>query len=131
VKTPAKTFLMFQGQCEEAFNHWARVIPNSQVLEIRCHGPETPGSEGKVLGAEMSLAGQVVMGFDSPVEHAFGFTPRISFFLECEDEAEIDAVYAALLDGGEALMPIDNYGFSRRFGWVNDKFGISWQMTLA
>lgn len=131
MKTPAKTFLMFQGVCEEAFTYWAQVIPNSEVLEIRRHGPEAGGAEGKVLGAEMSIAGQVVMGFDSPVEHAFNFTPRISFFLDCEDEAEIERVYAALLDGGEALMPIDNYGFSRRFGWVNDRFGVSWQMTLA
>lgn len=65
------------------------------------------------------------------VKHAFSFTPALSPFVECESEAEIDRIYAALLEGGNALMPINNYGFSRKFGWVNDRFGVSWQLNFA
>jgi len=50
---------------------------------------------------------------------------------EFESAAELERVYAALADGGQALMPLGAYGFSTRFGWVNDRFGVSWQLNLA
>jgi predicted 3-demethylubiquinone-9 3-methyltransferase (glyoxalase superfamily) len=65
------------------------------------------------------------------VKHAFTFTPSISVFVECESEAELEAVFSRLAAGGSVLMPLDNYGFSTRFGWVKDRFGVSWQMNLA
>lgn len=71
------------------------------------------------------------MATDSWVKHAFSFTPAVSLFVECESESEIDRLNAALGEGGSSLMPIDNYGFSRRFAWVNDRFGVSWQLNLA
>jgi predicted 3-demethylubiquinone-9 3-methyltransferase (glyoxalase superfamily) len=51
--------------------------------------------------------------------------------VECGSEAEIDGYFAALIQGGQAMMPLDNYGFSRRFGWLADRFGVSWQFNLA
>jgi predicted 3-demethylubiquinone-9 3-methyltransferase (glyoxalase superfamily) len=126
-----RPFLMFQGQAEEALRFYVSVISDSEILDLRLRGPDTPGVEGTVLGGEARIGGQTVMVFDSPVEHAFGFTPRISFFVEAEDEADIDRIYGALAEGGQVLMELADHGFSRRFGWVNDRFGVSWQINLA
>ena len=71
------------------------------------------------------------MCIDSPAKHAFTFTPSHSFFVECESDAEIERLAAALGAEGKVLMPLDNYGFSRRFSWVSDRFGVSWQLNLV
>ena len=65
------------------------------------------------------------------MEHGFTFTPAMSLFVECESEAELDAAFDRLSDGGKVLMPVGNYGFSSRFGWLSDRFGVSWQLNLA
>lgn len=67
----------------------------------------------------------------SPAKHAFTFTPSVSLFVGCADEAELDKALAALSEGGGVLMPPNNYGFSRKFTWVNDRFGVSWQLTQS
>jgi predicted 3-demethylubiquinone-9 3-methyltransferase (glyoxalase superfamily) len=77
------------------------------------------------------LNGVEYRALDSAAKHAFTFTASMSLFVECETEAEIDRFYAALVEGGGALMPLGSYGFSRKFGWVNDRFGVSWQLNLA
>ncbi|MBT5874623.1 MAG: VOC family protein, partial [Candidatus Latescibacteria bacterium] len=59
------------------------------------------------------------------------FTPAISFFVECESESELDGAFKSLSDAGSVLMPPDNYGFSTKFTWVNDRFGVSWQLNLV
>ena len=61
----------------------------------------------------------------------FSFTPAVSFFVTCEAQQEVDKVWAALSDGGTVLMPLDRYPFSDRFGWTNDRFGVSWQVSLS
>ena len=123
-------FLMFQGQAQEAMELYTRVIPDSQILDVEKYGPDGPGPEGTVMLASISLRGQTVLCSDSPIQHDFTFTPSISLFVTCEDEAEIERLTAALGDGGKALMPLDNYGFSQRFAWVEDRFGVSWQLNL-
>ena len=80
--------------------------------------------------ARFHIGDQSILCIDSPVTHTFSFTPAFSLFVECESEAQIRAIYAALSDGGEELMPLANYGFSREFAWVNDRFGVSWQLNL-
>jgi predicted 3-demethylubiquinone-9 3-methyltransferase (glyoxalase superfamily) len=55
----------------------------------------------------------------------------MSIFVECDNEAELDRVFAALGEGGKILMPPGNYGFSTKFGWCNDRFGVSWQINLT
>ncbi|HEX4815113.1 MAG TPA: VOC family protein, partial [Nonomuraea sp.] len=64
------------------------------------------------------------------VQHGFTFTPSMSLYVTCDTEEEIDRRYAALVEGGAALMPLGSHGFSRKFGWVNDRFGVSWQLNL-
>lgn len=79
--------------------------------------------------AEFTLAGQKLMCIDSPAKHALTFTPSISLFVDC-GEREIDTLFARLSDGGHVLMPLAEYPFSRRFGWVSDRFGVSWQLRI-
>ena len=126
-------FLMFEGQAEEALNLYVEAIPDSKILDIQRYGADGPGgpdAENSVMLAAVSLRGQTVMLSDSYVQHDFTFTPAISLFVTCESDEEIVRISTALIDGGEALMPLDNYGFSRRFTWVQDRFGVSWQLNL-
>jgi predicted 3-demethylubiquinone-9 3-methyltransferase (glyoxalase superfamily) len=81
--------------------------------------------------ALFTIGGEFVRCIDSPVKHGFTFTPASSLFVECESEEEIQRLAAALAEGGAALMPLGNYGFSRQFAWVNDRFGVSWQLNLV
>ncbi|MBP1933576.1 VOC family protein [Ammoniphilus resinae] len=124
-------FLMFQNaDAEEAMNFYVSLIEDSEITSIVRYGANEPGDEGTVMQATFSLKGQEFMCIDSNVKHAFTFTPSHSIFLTCSTEEELDDLYQKLLEGGQALMPLDNYGFSKKFGWVNDRFGVSWQLNL-
>lgn len=124
-------FLMFEGRCEEAMNFYIGLIPQSRIVDIKRYGPGQPGKEGSVMRASFVVGGQSVMCIDSPAKHAFTFTPASSLFVECDSEAQIDRIAAALSEGGQFLMPLGSYGFSRKFAWLNDRFGVSWQINLA
>lgn len=125
-----RPFLMFEGKAEEAMNLYVSLFPGGKVLNISRYGPEGPGPEGSVNQAAFTIAGQTVMCIDSFVKHAFTFTPASSLFVDCDTEEELERLVAALLDGGSELMPLGDYGFSRRFAWLNDRFGVSWQLNL-
>ncbi|WMT88593.1 VOC family protein [Pelagibacterium sp. 26DY04] len=124
-------FLMFEGKAQEALDLYMRVLPNSEVVSMQKYGPEGPGPEGTIMHAIVTLVGQQVMVSDSHVQHAFTFTPSISFWVECNDEAELERLFDELGKGGQVYMPLDHYGFSTRFGWVGDRFGVTWQLNLA
>jgi predicted 3-demethylubiquinone-9 3-methyltransferase (glyoxalase superfamily) len=124
------TFLMFEGKAEEAMTFYLSLFDDAEVVAMTKYGPEGPGPEGSVVHATFKLAGQEFMCIDSYESHAFTFTPSVSLYVTCADESEIDRLYKALREGGSELMPIGDYGFSKKFGWVNDKFGVSWQLTL-
>jgi predicted 3-demethylubiquinone-9 3-methyltransferase (glyoxalase superfamily) len=124
------TFLMFEGAAEEAMNFYLSLFDDAKIVSIQRHGPEGPGPEGSVMTAVFTLAGREFMCSDSFVHHDFSFTPSVSMFVDCPDEAELDRLYAALSENGAVLMGLANYGFSRKFGWVNDRFGVSWQLNL-
>jgi predicted 3-demethylubiquinone-9 3-methyltransferase (glyoxalase superfamily) len=125
------TFLMFEGRAEEAMEFYLSVFPGSGITSISHYGEDEGAPPGSVRHAVFSLAGQSFMCIDSPIPHGFGFTPAVSLYVTCGSEEEIDALYARLSDGGATLMPLAGYPFSRKFAWVNDRFGVSWQMTLA
>jgi predicted 3-demethylubiquinone-9 3-methyltransferase (glyoxalase superfamily) len=124
-------FLMFTGVAEEAITFYTSLFDDGRIVELTRHGAGGPGVEGTVLRARFALAGQEFLCTDSPPMHDFTFTPSFSIWVETESEEELERLYAALGDGGAALMPLDDYGFSRRFGWVNDRFGVSWQLNLS
>lgn len=126
-----KPFLMFQGKtAEEAMKYYTSLVEDSEIKSITRYGAEGPGEEGSVIQAVFSLKGQEFMCIDSHINHEFTFTPSFSIYLTCDTEEEIDSLYNKMMEDGTALMPINNYGFSKKFGWLNDKFGISWQLNL-
>lgn len=129
--TTVRPFLMFQkGDAEEAMNFYVATIPGARIVDLKRWGKEGPGKEGTVQAASLAIGDQAIRFFDSPVKHAFEFTPAISLFIDYTDEAEMRRIAGALAEGGQALMPLDNYGFSRLFAWINDRFGVSWQVNL-
>ena len=118
------TFLMFEGQAEEAIRFYAGLFGvDIEGLELR--------DDGKVQAVSLTIAGQRIMAFDSPVHHQFTFTPAISLFVDFDSEEELDRAAEALGDGGAVMMPLQAYDFARRFTWLEDRFGVSWQLRLA
>lgn len=122
--------LMFEGRAEEAFELYVSLLPGSKVESVERYGPGEMGKEGTVMLATVSLAGMRVLFFDSPAPHPFTFTPAMSLFVTCESEAELDKLFAELSKEGQVLMPLASYDFSKKFTWVEDRFGVSWQLNL-
>jgi predicted 3-demethylubiquinone-9 3-methyltransferase (glyoxalase superfamily) len=122
--------LMFEGKAEEAMNFYLSLFPNSKVVSIeRYAAGDEMGKEGSVKHAIFSLGGQEFMCIDSAVKHPFTFTPSISMFVTCESEAEIDDLFKKLSQDGIVMMPLAEYPFSRKFAWISDRFGVSWQLS--
>ena len=124
-------FLMFFGQAEEAITFYVSLFANSSIGQIERYGPNGIGIEGTVVRAEFTIGDQQFFAIDSTVGHDFNFTPAFSIFVECESEEELGNAFAKLSAKGDILMPLGNYGFSQQFGWLNDRFGVSWQLNLA
>ena len=124
------TQLMFEGTAEEAMTLYVSLFKGSEITRCERYGPGEQGAEGSVKRAEFTLAGHHLACIDSSVKHGFTFTPSVSLFVECEDEAELDRAFQQLVAGGAVLMPPGSYGFSTRFAWLNDCFGVSWQLNL-
>lgn len=125
-----RTFLMFEGRAGEALELYVSLFPDGRVIDVERYGPGEAGPEGTVRLARFELLGQELLCIDSPAPHPFTFTPSISLFVTCASEAELERLFAALSQDGQVLMPLDAYGFSRRFAWVADRFGVSWQLNL-
>jgi predicted 3-demethylubiquinone-9 3-methyltransferase (glyoxalase superfamily) len=126
----AVTFLMYEGAAEAAIRLYETAFSSLGVTVLERHGAEAGEHEGKLKDGRFRLCGQQFRCYDSTIHHPFGFTPAISLFIECADRQEQDHAYAVLAEGGQVLMPLDDYGFSERFGWVADRYGVSWQLNL-
>ncbi len=106
------THLMFEGAAEEAMTLYVSLFGDSKITQVERYGPGEQGKEGTVKLAYFTLAGRELLCIDSPIKHGFRFTPAMSLFVECESEAELDAAFARLSEGGNVLMPVGDYGFS-------------------
>jgi predicted 3-demethylubiquinone-9 3-methyltransferase (glyoxalase superfamily) len=128
-------FLMFcgdhHGKAEEAVRWYCSLFPDSRVVSVDRYGPEDGQPQGAVRLANFEVGGHPMKAIDSAAPHAFTFTPAISFFIECSSPEEIDRLSSELGERGTMLMPLGDYGFSRRFCWVADRYGVSWQLNLA
>lgn len=121
---------MFQGQAADALALYASVFSNFKTLAREDYAEGDLAPAGTVKLATIDFNGAILQVIDSPVPHAFDFTPSMSLFVDCADEAELTYAFEVLSEGGEVMMPLDNYGFSKRFGWCRDRFGLSWQINL-
>lgn len=124
IKTAAP-FLMFQGRCEEALELYVSALPNASLLSM----DKKP--DGTIAMARFPVGGLEIMANDSPPVHDFDFAPSTSMFLTVDEPHSVDTLAARLEADGKALMPAGDYGFSKRFAWVQDRFGVSWQINAA
>ncbi len=127
-------FLWFDRNTEEAINFYTLVFDNSKTVSITRY-PEGPlegpmkGFEGKVLTAVFELQGQKFMALDGgPI---FKFNPSVSFSVTCATVEDTQALFNKLAEGGSTMMELQEYPFSKMYGWCNDKFGVSWQVSVA
>jgi predicted 3-demethylubiquinone-9 3-methyltransferase (glyoxalase superfamily) len=117
------------GRAAEAMALYVSLFEESRVLDIERFGAEE--EETGVKRARFVLAGREYIAMDSGREHPFTFTPAMSLFVDCDSEQQLDEAFAELSDGGTILMPLQAYPFSAKFAWLQDRFGVSWQLNLA
>jgi predicted 3-demethylubiquinone-9 3-methyltransferase (glyoxalase superfamily) len=126
-----RTFLTFQdGTASAALDLYRNVFDDFELVEIDRYGPGDVGLEDTVKVAKFRVAGSNFSCSDSPVRHAWGFTPAMSLWIDCGDHDELQRLFDRLSEGGSVFMPLDDYGFSTRFGWVGDRYGVTWQLNL-
>jgi predicted 3-demethylubiquinone-9 3-methyltransferase (glyoxalase superfamily) len=111
-------FLWFNGQAEQAARFYVSLLPDSRIVRIDRSPADTPsGPAGMVLTVEFTLAGSRYIALNGgPM---YSFTEAVSFQVACADQAEVDRLWAALLEGGE----------ESRCGWLKDRWGLSWQVV--
>jgi predicted 3-demethylubiquinone-9 3-methyltransferase (glyoxalase superfamily) len=122
--------LWFDSQAEEAAKFYTSLFKNSRIGKMTRYGKAGyeihRQPEGQVMTIEFDLEGQAFLGLNGgPV---FTFTPAISFLVACKTKDEVDALWTELSKGGTALMELGEYPFSERYGWTQDRFGLSWQV---
>ena len=117
--------LWFDKQAAEAANFYQGLFPNSKI-KSSTKFDNTPSGEVEIIN--MDIAGESFMLMSAgPL---FKFNPSISFFVCCQTVEEVDELWKGLSTGGKVLMELQEYPFSRRYGWVQDKFGLSWQLMF-
>ncbi|OZV68161.1 VOC family protein [Winogradskyella aurantia] len=125
------TFLTFQeNNAEEAMNFYVDLFENSKITDIQRYGKDGPAKEGTIMVAFFDLNGSKFACSDSYMKHDWTFTPGVSIWVECKTADEIDKLFTKLSEHGKVLMPLDNYGFSTKFGFIEDRFGVSWQLNF-
>lgn len=130
-KNQIATFFTFQdNNAEKAMNFYVDLFDNSKIVNLTRWGAGAPGKEGSIMVASFDLDGNLFMCSDSPSIHDWDFSPAVSNYMECKSESELESLFSKLSENGNVTMPLNNYGFSTKFGWVIDQFGISWQLNL-
>lgn len=125
--------LWFDGEAENAAHLYTSLFDNSCIRHINRYGKagfEKHGQpEGTVMVADFEIDGYRLVGLNGGPH--FRFTPAVSYFVVLESMAEVDRIWAGLSDRGTVLMALDAYDWSARYGWLNDRFGLSWQIYLG
>lgn len=111
-------FLWFDGQAEQAADFYVSLFPNSRIDRVVRSPADNPsGAAGMVLTVEFTLSGVAFVALNGGPQ--FAFTEAVSFQIACEDQAEVDRLWAALSDGGS----------EGQCGWLKDRWGLSWQVV--
>lgn len=125
--------LWFNGQAERAAAFYTRALPAGRIVATARfpESMENPSGlkPGSVLTVDFEVAGQRFTALNGGP--FFTPNPSISFFVHVDTAAEVDRLFNLFADGGEALMPLDSYPFAERYGWVKDRFGVSWQVIMG
>lgn len=111
------TFLWFDTNAEEAVNFYTSIFKNSKILETSRYGEAGPGPKGSVMVIKFELDGQELMALNGGPEYEF--TPAISLVVNCKNQEEVDDYWEKLSAGGMEVQ----------CGWLQDKFGLSWQVV--
>ena len=109
-------FLWFDGKAEEAMNFYVSIFKNSKVVSVARYGDAGPGPKGTVMSATFQLEGQEFYALNGGPQYKF--TPAISLFISCKTQEEVDELWEKLSEGGR----------TDQCGWLQDKFGLSWQV---
>jgi len=135
------TFLTFVGdQCgkaKEAIKFYTSIFPNSEIKSITKYAEGEPGGTPELIKyGVFSLNGTEYMVSESNYKHAWSFSPGVSLFVSSKSEEEVQILFDKLSNGGQIMIPLDkyeegDYGFGKKFGWCEDKYGISWQVLLT
>lgn len=115
-------FLMFDNNLGEALKLYASTFSDWKLLSQNQAGDV-------VMSATFAISGKEILSFNGGPH--FKFTPAISFFLSCQTSKEVEKIWASLSQEGIVLMELQEYPFSEKFGWLQDKFGVSWQVCLS
>jgi predicted 3-demethylubiquinone-9 3-methyltransferase (glyoxalase superfamily) len=109
-------FLWFDGKAEEAMNFYTSIFKNSKIISVTRYGDAGPGPKGSVMSCVFQIEGQDFYALNGgPM---FKFSPAISLFVNCETQDEVDELWEKLSAGGK----------KNRCGWLDDKFGVTWQI---
>ena len=114
------THLWFNGNAEAAVAFYTSVFPDLKVTNIARWGEGGPGPQGTVLNISFEMAGQSFLALNGGPQYPF--TPAISLFVTCESQADVDDLWTKFLDGG---------GKPNACGWLDDRYGLSWQIVPA
>ena len=125
-----KTHMMFQGNAEEAINLYSSIFKDFGVRNVERYREGEQVAAGAFKMANVIFGGHDLLIFDSPPVHDFSFTPSVSLFVDFETKDELEAAFSELSKNGKVMMPLDDYGFSARYGWLADRYGVSWQLNL-
>ena len=109
-------YLWFDNQAEEAAVFYTSIFNNSKLNHVQRYGEGTPGTPGTAMLVTFELEGQQFVALNGGPQ--FKFTEAISFYVNCKTQAEVDAFWEKLGEGGEEQM----------CGWLKDKYGVSWQI---
>ena len=109
-------FLWFDGKAEEAMNFYVSIFRNSKVVSVARYGDAGPGPKGTIMSATFQLEGQEFYALNGGPQYKF--TPAISLFISCKTQEEVDELWEKLSEGGR----------TDQCGWLQDKFGLSWQV---
>ncbi len=123
-----RPFITMQGQAKDALDFYQAVFPNFEMISLQHHSEP---HENLIMLAVFSVDEQEVMISDSFIAHEWEINPGISFFINLDQEEQLHELAEQLGTNGNFHMPPGDYGFSKLFAWVEDQFGVNWQLNIA
>jgi len=130
-KTNFAPFLTFPGQAEAAMDLYQSLFVDSERVSLTLVDNPAFGEIGKVLNGQLLIKDHLVMFMDMAPEQAAPFSWSSSLYVECDDEAEFDRLFAGLAEGGQVMMGPEPILDLRKVAWVTDRFGVTWQLVWA